>query len=169
MLKLYKIVNYILEKLHFKIKKTSKKGVMIDVEELRRQREKMLQEKRELCDTLIQELSGVQRVTTLGEDSLEEIPEEVLEQCIQEIIRFRDSDSLKHIIHEEEVFDTYITDYFVYQGGKVSLTTNMYDMGIAAGHHTHYYEPADILSKYYLIVKYSKDNHEDQNKEKGMQ
>ena len=146
----YRMKEYILKKL--KLKRKEKENIMIDDEFLRRERERRLEKKRQLCEELIEKLRNLTEI---------EVSEESKESCIKALEEYKNSDHLKYTVDEFEVLGTLFSTYFSCQGGKISLTTNAYDYALAAGHHTHEYTPEDIVRRYDQIKT-------EQQKEKGM-
>ena len=148
---------------YVKDKLTLRKTESLKVKENTERLDRLVQEtikrglelKRNSCDALISQIEQITYLTIHDDKEMKDeqipIPDGLKEQVIEELIQFRNSDSLRHTLYVEEYGEDVVTDYLDVDSNGVNYGTDMYNIGIDGHYRKHYYSPNEILYRFYLL------------------
>lgn len=154
MIALYKIKNYLGEKLKVAKHSSKEKKLQRERANMQQEHDQYMREKRIACDRIIESIKNTFIFYERDDDSAIFIDDNAKKRCIDELIKYRDSDSITHMIHQTEISDVVISNYFSFYQKRVGFMTQYFDLITGESYVEEYYSPDTVLLDFLKAIHY---------------
>ena len=154
MITLYKMKDYLKEKLKVTRSPFKERKVQKEKQKLQQEHAQYMREKRVACNRLIESITDSFILYERDEGSTVFIDDRAKKRCIDELIKYRDSDSITHMIQQSEVLDVVISKYFGFYEKRVGFVTQYFDSDTGESYHEERYSSDAILCNFLEAIQY---------------